>query len=101
MDTSYPIPSECLEWRRFRALDLKRRGWYQRDIAAALDVSEVSVSRWLADARDFGPEVLGARPAPGAPPRLTPAQRRAIADRRWHGPGADGRRGQVWTRARG
>ena len=39
-------------------LYLKRRGWFQRDIAEALDISEVSVSRWLADARDYGPELL-------------------------------------------
>jgi transposase len=73
METTHPIPPECREWRRFRALYLKRRGWYQRDIAEALDVSEVSVSRWLADARYFGPESLRARPAPGHPPRLSPA----------------------------
>jgi transposase len=81
-------------------LYLKRRGWFQRDIAEALDISEVSVSRWLADARDYGPELLRARPAPGAPPRLSPAQRCSIPEYLWHGPEAYGFRGQVWTRAR-
>ena len=33
-------PADWREWRRFRALYLKQRGWYQRDIAEALDVSE-------------------------------------------------------------
>jgi transposase len=47
--------------RRFRALYLKRRGWYQRDIAEALDVSEETVSRWLARARNDGPEALRER----------------------------------------
>ena len=70
------------------------------NIAEALDISEVSVSRWLADARDYGPELLRARPAPGAPPRLSPAQRRSIPEYLWHGPEAYGFRGQVWTRAR-
>ena len=79
---------------------LKRRGWYQRDIAEALDVSEVSVSRWLADARDAGPEALRARPASGPPPRLSPAQKRSIPEFLWHGPEAYGFRGQVWTCAR-
>jgi transposase len=81
-------------------LYLKRRGWYQRDIAEALDVSEVSVSRRLADARDGGPEALRARPAPGPPPRLSPAQRRSIPEFLWHGPEAYGFRGRVWTCAR-
>jgi transposase len=94
------IPPECLEWRRFRALYLKRRGWYQRDIAEALDVSEEAVSRWLARARGNGPEVLRARSAPGRPPRLSPVQRRSIPEFLWHGPEAYGFRGQVWTCAR-
>jgi transposase len=81
-------------------LYLKRRGRPQRDIAEALDVSEVSVSRRLADVRDGGPEALRARPASGPPPRLTPAQKRSIPELRWHGPEAYGFRGRVWTCAR-
>lgn len=100
MDTSHPIPRECLEWRRFRALDLKGRGWYQRDIAEALDVSEVSISRWLAAAKDQGPESLRARLAPGVAPKLSPEQKRLIPEFLWHGPESYGFRGRVWTRAR-
>ena len=81
-------------------MHLKRRGWYQRDIAEALDVSEEAVSRWLARARDGGPEALRARPAPGRPPRLSPDQMRSIPELLWHGPEAYGFRGQVWTCAR-
>jgi transposase len=81
-------------------LDLKRRGWHQRDIAEALDISEVCVSRWLAHARDYGPESLRARSAPGAPPKLSPAQKCSIPEFLWHGPEAYGFRGKVWTRAR-
>ena len=100
METIPTIPPECLEWRRFRALYLKQRGWIQRDIAEALDASEVHVSRWLARARDGGPEALRARPAPGRSPRLTPDQLRSIPELLWHGPEAYGFRGQVWTCAR-
>jgi transposase len=100
METPHPIPHECREWRRLRALYLKQRGWYQRDIAEALDVSEVSVSRWLAGARDGGPEALRARPASGPSPRLSPAQKRSIPGFLWHGPEAYGFRGRVWTCAR-
>ena len=79
---------------------LKGRGWSQRDIAEALDVSEVSVSRWLAEARANGPESLRARLAPGASPRLSPEQKQLIPELLWHGPESYGFRGRVWTRAR-
>jgi transposase len=100
MEATHPIPPECLEWRRYRALDLKRRGGIQRDIAEALDVSEITLSTWLARARDGGPEALRARPAPGRAPRLSPDQVRSIPELLWHGPEAYGFRGQVWTCAR-
>ena len=81
-------------------MHLKQQGWYQRDIAEALGVSEVSVSRWLARAREGGPEALLRRPAPGPPPKLSAAQRRRIPEFLWHGAEAYGFRGDVWTRAR-
>jgi transposase len=97
MEATHPIPPECLEWRRYRALYLKQRGWVQRDIAEALDVSEVALSTWLARVRDGGPAVLRARPAPGRPPRLSSDPVRSIPELLWHGPEAYGFRGQVWT----
>jgi transposase len=100
MGTSDFIPLDWREWRRLQALHLKQEGWYQRDIAEALGVREEAVSRWLARARDGGPEALLARPAPGRPPKLSDAQRRLIPEFLWHGPEAYGFRGQVWTRAR-
>jgi transposase len=66
-------------------LALQQQGWYQRDIADALGVSEESVSRWLARARDGGPEALRARPRPGPPPKLSAAQKRLIPEFLWHG----------------
>src|SRR5262245_20310773 len=100
MEVTDFIPGDWREWRRLRALHLKQRGWYQRDIAEALGASEETVSRWLARARDGGPEALLARPVPGRPPKLTDAQKRLIPEFLWHGPEAYGFRGQVWTRAR-
>jgi transposase len=79
---------------------LKQQGWYQRDIAEALDASEETVSRWLARARAGGPEALRARPRPGHPPELTPAQKRLVPEFLWHGAEAYGFRGEVWTCAR-
>jgi transposase len=81
-------------------LQLKPQGWYQCDIAEALGVAEETVSRWLARARDGGPDALRARPRPGHPPKLSLEQKRLIPEFLWHGPEAYGFRGQVWTRAR-
>src|SRR5512142_1121153 len=100
MEASYFIPHDWREWRRFRALDLKQQGWYQRDIAEALGASEATISRWLARARHGGREALLSHPAPGHPPKLSDAQKRLIPEFLWHGPEAYGFRGQVWTRAR-
>jgi transposase len=100
MDESVFIPASWREWRRLRALDLKRQGWYQREIASALGVAEETVSRWLARAREGGAEALLAQPAPGHPPRLSPAQKRLIPEFLWHGPEAYGFHGAVWTCAR-
>lgn len=88
------------EWRRLRALHLKRQGWRQRDIADALGVSDETVCRWLARARDGGSNALLSRPAPGHPPKLSVAQKRMIPEFLWHGAEAYGFRGNVWTCAR-
>jgi transposase len=94
------LPADGLEWRRFRALYLKQQGWSRHDIAEALGVSPVSVSRWFAQVRDGGPEALRAHPAPGRPAQLSPAQKRLIPEFLWHGAEAYEFRGEVWTCAR-
>jgi transposase len=71
-----------------------------RAIAEALGASPSSVSGWLTAARSGGPAALRARPRPGAPARLLPAEQRLIPDVLWHGPEAYGFRGEVWTCAR-
>lgn len=49
-----PTPLECREYRRLRAYELKEQGWKQKDIAAALGVTEGAVSQWLKRAREEG-----------------------------------------------
>jgi transposase len=100
MDSSDIVPEDWREWRRLRAVQLKHEGWYQRSIAEALGVSEVTVSRWLTRADRFGIESLLAHPGPGHPSELSAAQRALIPEFLWHGPEAYGFRGQVWTCAR-
>src|SRR4051812_25299531 len=94
------LPADGLEWRRFRAVHLKEQGWSRQDIAEALGVSPVSVSRWFARVRDGGMEALRTHPSPGHPPKLSPAQKRLIPEFLWHGAEAYGFRGEVWTCAR-
>jgi transposase len=79
---------------------LKEQGWYQRDIAAALGVSEDAVSRWLMRARVGGLEALRSRSSPGRRPKLSSVQKRLIPEFLWHGAEAYGFRGAVWTCAR-
>jgi transposase len=94
------LPADGLEWRRFQALRLKQQGWPRHDIAEALGVSPVSVSRWFACARDGGPEALCAHPSPGRPPKLSASQKHMIPEFLWHGAEAYEFRGEVWTCAR-
>jgi transposase len=79
---------------------LKEQGRGQRDIADALGVREETVSRWLARAREGGPEALLRRCSPGPPPKLSATQKCQIPEFLWHGAEAYGFRGQVWTCAR-
>jgi transposase len=100
MEASDFVPADWREWRRLRAVQLKKQGWFQRHIARALGVSEDTVSRWLIRARANGPESLLAHPSPGHPPKLSSAQKCLIPEFLWHGPEAYGFRGAVWTCAR-
>jgi transposase len=100
MDAKDGTVRDFRQWRRLRAFDLKDRGWRRRDVAEALDVSEVSVGHWLALARTGGPRALLSHPIPGRPPALSAAQRQMIPELLWHGAEAYGFRGSLWTCAR-
>jgi transposase len=95
-----PTPHTWKEARRLQAWHLKQRGWSQRQMAEALGVSEGAVSQWMTRARDIGPEALRRRPPPGAPRRLSPAQRARWPELLHRGPPAYGCRGELWTRSR-
>jgi len=46
--------SNWKEQRRFHAIDLKRQGWKQADIAVALKVSKGAVSQWVSHGQEAG-----------------------------------------------
>jgi transposase len=100
MDAKDGAGGDFRQWRRLQALRLRDRGWRRWDIAEALSVTEVSVSRWLAQARNGGMTALLSRPIPGRPAALSAAQQRLIPEFLWHGAEAYGFRGSVWTCAR-
>src|SRR5437762_4645053 len=88
------------EERRMQAWKLHEQGWKQKDIAAALGVTEGAVSQWFKKAREQGVEVLKHQPPPGAQPKLSAEQRAQLPNLLRRGAEAFGFRGKVWTTAR-
>jgi transposase len=83
-----------------RAWELHEQGWKQKDIAAALGVTEGAVSQWVKKAKVQGEQALRHQPAPGATPKLSPEQRAQLPGLLAKGAEAFGFRGQVWTTER-
>src|SRR5215469_16469133 len=100
MSQHTPLPKDWREGRRLRAWELYQQGWKQKDIAAALGVTEGAVSQWISRGKSLGAEALRHRPSPGAPPRLRPEQLAHLPSLLARGAEAFGLRGQVWTAAR-
>jgi transposase len=97
------IPKTFDDWRearRFRAWELKQKGWTQTQIAEALGVTPGAVSQWFKEARENGSGGLRSRKGGGPRPRLTEEQLQRLAELLSKGPEAYGFRGDVWTRAR-
>jgi transposase len=84
-------------WRRQRAWELHQEGWWSKDIAAVLGVSQSVVSQWLTRARAGGTEALRTQPRLGPTPRLTAEQGAQIPGLLTRGAEAYGFRGDVWT----
>lgn len=93
-------PQNWREARRMRAWELHEQGWKQKDIAAALGVSEGAVSQWFKKAKEQGVEALRHQPPPGRKAQLSPEQLAQLPDLLAQGAEAFGFRGQVWTTTR-
>ena len=97
MSKDTPLPKDWREGRRLRAWELYQQGWKQKDIAAALGVTEGAVSQWITKGKSLGAEALRHRPSPGAPPKLRPEQLAQLPRLLARGAEAFGFRGAVWT----
>jgi transposase len=100
MSKKEPLPKDWREGRRLRAWQLYQQGWKQKDIAAALGVSEGAVSQWITKAKKQGSHALRHQPSPGRPPKLSREQRAQLPTLLDQGAEAFGFRGQVWTTKR-
>src|SRR5438046_1117568 len=88
-----------LEWRRCLAVRRVLDGYSAEEVADFLGVDARSVRRWLAAFR-ADPAGLAARPAPGRPPKLSPAQVKIV--RRWlrESPASFGFDTELWAASR-
>ena len=93
-------PVDWREGRRLRAWELHQHGWKQKDIAAAMGVTQGAVSQWIKRGREGGVPGLRRRTAPGSAPRLSDEQREQLRRELAKGPGAFGFSGEVWTTKR-
>ncbi|QEL14265.1 IS630 family transposase [Limnoglobus roseus] len=89
-----------LEARRRLAAAKCGEGWTQVEVAAFLGVHPVTVAKWMARHRRDGDAGLTAKPTPGRPRFLSPAQERQVL--RWldQKPTAHGFRTDLWTSRR-
>jgi len=93
-------PTDWREGRRLGAWELKQQGWSQKDIAAALGVSQGAVSQWMKRGVEGGEAGLRRKVPPGLTPRLSQAQREQLPGLLRRGAAAYGFRGDVWTGSR-
>ena len=103
MDNRQEIPKTFSDWRearRFRAWELKQKGWNQTRIAEALGITPGAVSQWFKAVRERGLVALHSRKGGGPKPRLSEEQLQRLPELLARGPEAYGFRGDVWTRAR-
>jgi transposase len=93
-------PVDWREGRRLRAWELHQQGWKQKDIAAAMGVTQGAVSQWMKRGREGGVPGLRRRTASGSAPRLSDEQRAQVRTALAKGAPAFGFVGDVWTTKR-
>ena len=95
-----PGTSEQLEKRRRRAVQLLESGHTLASVARQVGAVVSSVFRWKQAYRRKGRRGLDAKPTPGRPSRLSPAQKRQLVRLLAGGPLRAGYRTDLWTLGR-
>jgi len=96
-----PVASrKVLEYLRFRAVDLKEKGWKQTEIAEALGVVDSTVSMWLSAARKKGLDALKMKKCKGPSTKLSPEQEQQLKIYLQMGAETFGFVGDYWTSKR-
>jgi transposase len=85
------------EYRRTEAVLYKAQGLSYRAIARRMDASYKSVYDWIKRYKAGGVEALRTKPPPGSKPRITPGQRKIIANTALKGPRAFGYLKNEWS----
>ena len=89
--------AHALEQRRKRAIDLLSQGHPPVVVARRVGVDRRSVRRWQAAYRAHGEAGIQARPAPGAPSKLSPQQKQQLEHALCAGAQANGFSTDLWT----
>jgi transposase len=95
-------PGSAAELERRRVLAVTRvlEGHGQQEVAEFLGVSKGSVSGWVKAQRDHGWQALAAKPHPGRPRTLSPAEERDVLAWFSRSPTEFGFANELWTAAR-
>ena len=89
--------SERLQERRLQAIALLKEGYTQAEVAQKLGVTQGAVSQWKSAHAQGGNQALVAKPAPGAPSRLTDKQCERLLNYLRQGPRKHGWATELWT----
>jgi transposase len=88
---------KTLERRRRRAIALLAQGLSLSEVARRVQASVSSVYQWRQAWRAGGAEALVPKPVPGAPRKLTDAQRQQLVELLLQGARANGFANELWT----
>jgi predicted transcriptional regulator len=94
------LPNQPKDWQeghRFRAWELRKKGWTQQGIAEALGVTKEAVSQWLKKAGDGGVETLHNKKRSVAPSHLTLSQKSELSELLSKGAESYCFRSELWT----